>query len=100
MKTSYKPAVIKDKPFLNIRETCNLTGLSQRFLREGCKTGSIPHVMSGNVYMINIRLLYEAMDKESLLSVRDPVIRKKLNPASAVQAEAGKGALEMIAGHS
>ena len=70
-KKNPKPAVIKDKPYLTIRETCNLTGLSQHFLREGCKTGEIPHFMSGNVYMINISLLKEYLDEKSRQNARE-----------------------------
>lgn len=61
-KPDYTLAVKKDKPYQNIRETCNSTGLSQRFLREGCKSGQIPHVMSGNVYMINVPLMLKKLD--------------------------------------
>lgn len=44
-------------PFQKIAEACKTTGLSQYFLRQGCKTGTIPHVKSGGVYYINIPAL-------------------------------------------
>ncbi len=65
------------KPFLTIREACNYTGLSQHFLRDGCKAGWIPHVKSGNIYMINIRLLLETMDDMS----RENLVKEKTDPA-------------------
>lgn len=65
MNNQPKRAVVKNQPFLNIRDACNFTGLSQRFLREGCKTGKLPCVMSGNTYMINIPLLMEQLNTES-----------------------------------
>ena len=65
MNTHNTAAVKKDKPYLNIREACNLTGLSQRYLREGCKAGEIPHVMSGNIYMINVPLMMKKLEAES-----------------------------------
>lgn len=37
-----------EKPFLRIADACAATGLSQHFLRAGCRNGSIPCVKSGN----------------------------------------------------
>lgn len=45
------------KPFLSIREACAATGLSQFYLRSGCKNGTVPYVMSGNKYLINVPAL-------------------------------------------
>ena len=36
---------------------CKPTGLSQYFLRRGCRDGSVPHVMSGTVYLVNVPAL-------------------------------------------
>lgn len=44
-------------PFQKIREACKTTGLSQFYLRKGCKDGSIPCVMSGGTYYINVPAL-------------------------------------------
>ena len=44
-------------PFMNIADACKATGLSMHFLRAGCKTGEVPHVMSGNKYMVNVAAL-------------------------------------------
>ena len=65
MQNQQKKAVVKNQPFLNIRDACNYTCLSMRFLREGCKTGRLPCVMSGNTYMINIPLLMDKLNTES-----------------------------------
>ena len=61
MSRLYKPAIRKDLEFQSIRDTCNSTGLSQHYLREGCKNGEIPHVMSGNTYMINVPMMLEKL---------------------------------------
>ena len=45
---------IKTTPFQKIPEACKTTGLSQYFLRKGCKDGSIPHIKSGPTYYINV----------------------------------------------
>ena len=62
MSRRRSPAVIKNTPFQSIRETCNSTGLSQHYLREGCKNGEIPHVMNGNTYMINVPMMLEKLE--------------------------------------
>lgn len=53
------------KVFLSIRETCNETGLSQSFLRAGCKAGTVPHVKCGTKYLVNLPLLLERLNAES-----------------------------------
>lgn len=44
-------------PFQRIPQAAETTGLSQYYLRRGCKDGSIPHIRSGPVYFINIPAL-------------------------------------------
>ena len=51
-------------PFQRIPAACRITGLSQRFLRDGCKDGTVPHVMVGNTYMINIPALLRKLGAE------------------------------------
>lgn len=41
-------------PFQKIKDACATTGLSQCYLRKGCKDGTIPHIKSGGTYYINI----------------------------------------------
>ena len=41
-------------PFQKIAEACRTTGLSQYYLRQGCKDGTIPHIRSGSTYYINV----------------------------------------------
>ena len=48
-------------PFQKIAEACKTTGLSQYFLRQGCKNGTIPHIKSGGVYYINVPALIEVL---------------------------------------
>ena len=50
-------------PFQKITEACKTMGLSQYFLRQGCKNGTIPHIKSGGVYYINVQALVEQLDK-------------------------------------
>ena len=44
-------------PFLRINDACKVTGLSAYFLRSGCRDGSIPCVMSGTTYYVNVPAL-------------------------------------------
>ena len=50
--------------FMKIKGACQETGLSQKFLRDGCKNGTIPHVKSGSVYYIDIERLLEKLRAE------------------------------------
>ena len=52
------------KPFQKIPEACKTTGLSQYYLRKGCKAGTIPHVRSGPTYYINIPELLRRLNAE------------------------------------
>ena len=44
-------------PFQKLKDACKTTGLSVKYLRNGCKDGTIPHLMSGNTYYVNIPAL-------------------------------------------
>ncbi len=52
-------------PFQRLTEASQSTGLSVNYLRSGCKDGSIPHVKSGKVYLVNVPALLEKLDKQS-----------------------------------
>lgn len=47
----------RNTPFLKIGAASKATGLSQYYLRRGCRDGSVPHVMSGSVYLVNVPAL-------------------------------------------
>lgn len=51
-------------PFMKIKDACKVTGLSCYFLRRGVKDGSIPHIKSGTVYLINISALLRQLGAE------------------------------------
>ena len=46
-------------PYQKIALASRTTGLSQYFLRKGCKEGTIPHILSGTTYYIHIPALLE-----------------------------------------
>lgn len=55
-----------EKQFLKIRDAATATGLSQYFLRNGCKDGSVPHIKSGKVYLVNVPALVRKLDADSV----------------------------------
>lgn len=58
------PEQNRDQPFQRIPQACATTGLSQHFLREGCKAGTVPHIKSGSSYLINVPALLRQLGAE------------------------------------
>lgn len=58
-------------PFLKIPEACKVTGLSTYFLRKGCKDGTIPHIKSGTVYLIDMEALLTKLHGAAEMNSRD-----------------------------
>ena len=56
---------METKPFLKIADAATVTGLSQYYLRQGCKAGTIPHIKSGSVYFVNVPALLRELDVDS-----------------------------------
>ena len=54
-----------DAPYQSITGASRLTGLAQGFIREGCKTGTIPHIMCGGEYRICMPLFLQSLAAES-----------------------------------
>ena len=52
-------------PFMKIGAASRATGLSQYYLRQGCKDGTIPHIKSGTVYLVNVPALLRKLGVES-----------------------------------
>lgn len=47
----------QNKVFYSVKDTCMATGLSQYYLRQGCRAGTIPHIRVGNKIMVNVPLM-------------------------------------------
>ena len=60
-----QPKQNRDQPFQRIPQACMTTGLSQHYLREGCKTGTVPHIKSGSVYLVNIPALLRQLGADA-----------------------------------
>lgn len=51
-------------PFQKIQQAVKTTGLSSFYLRNGCRDGTVPHVLSGNAYYINVPALLKRLGVE------------------------------------
>lgn len=54
-------------PYHTINEAAKLTGLSTCYLRDGVKKGVIPHIKSGNTYLIDVPLLLISLRSQCVL---------------------------------
>ena len=67
------------KQFMSIKDTATYSGLSQFYIRNRCKNGTIPHRMMGKKYMVDYEAFIEREHKlavqslaEYFVSVRHP----------------------------
>jgi hypothetical protein len=51
----------RNQPFQTIAQACRTTGLSQYFLRKGCREGSVPSVRSGRTWYVDVPALVEKL---------------------------------------
>lgn len=59
-----------DAPYQSIAGASRLTSLAQGFIREGCKAGTIPHIMCGGEYRICMPLFFQSLEAESAASMK------------------------------
>lgn len=52
--------------FQSISGAARITGLSQKYIRQGCKEKTIPHIMVGRDYRVDMALFHEQLNGESL----------------------------------
>ena len=48
--------------FFSIKDAATETGISQDFLRKGCRNGTVPHIKCGAKYLVNVPLLLEQIN--------------------------------------
>lgn len=51
--------------FSTITETVKITGLSEYFVRAGCRDGSIPCIRSGVKYLVHLPAFLAQLDQEA-----------------------------------
>lgn len=54
-----------DAPFQSPRNAAIISGLSVAYIREGCKSGKIPHIRVGVDYRVNMPRFLDLLEKES-----------------------------------
>ncbi len=52
------------RPYQKIPEACRTTGLSQYYLRKGCRDGSVPHTCSGKTFYVDVPALLDKLAAE------------------------------------
>lgn len=52
-----------DVPFQKIDEAVKTTGLSAYYLRQGCRSGTIPCVRSGRTFYVNVPALLHQFNR-------------------------------------
>lgn len=57
-----KKSIDYNAVFQPIRGASEITGLSQRFIRDGCKSGWIPHILCGTDYRVNMPLFLKQLN--------------------------------------
>lgn len=61
-----RPKVInRDAPYQSPTHAAYISGFSVWYIRQGCKTGTIPHIRVGRDYRVNMPLWLEQMEHES-----------------------------------
>lgn len=60
-----KQTIDRNALFQPIRGAAEITGLSKKYIRDGCRSGKIPHIMAGNDYRVNMQLFLMLLDDES-----------------------------------
>ena len=57
-------------PYQSITGASRITGLAQGYIRDGCKQGTIPHIMCGSEYRVNVPLFLQQLEVEATANVR------------------------------
>ena len=56
----------RDAPYQSPRNAAYLTGLSVRYIRDGCRENRIPHLMVGSDFRVCMPLFLEQLQAESM----------------------------------
>lgn len=56
---------MKGTPFQKIQDAARTTGLSQYFIRNGCKAGTIPCIRSGTAYLVDVEGLVLQLQQQA-----------------------------------
>jgi len=71
MKKLIVNSQVEPTSFMSINDTAKYTGFSRFSIRDGCKSGKIPHVVNGGKYMIDIKAFLDIQHRAAEMSVTD-----------------------------
>ena len=63
---SRQTMVDRDAPYQSPRNAAYLTGLSLRYIRDGCRSGRIPHIKVGADFRVNMPMFLKQLQAECM----------------------------------
>lgn len=57
-------------PYQPVNGAATITGLARGYIRDGCKSGKIPHIMCGQEYRICMPLFLKQLEAESAANMK------------------------------
>ena len=83
-------------PYQKIPDACRSTGFSQDYLRKGCKDGTVPHIRSGTVYLVDVPALLEKLHREATGQIGgdDAVVRFQRKSPRRIISDEGRCILQ------
>ena len=62
-----------DAPYQSISGASIITGLARGYIRDGCKSGKIPHLMVGGEYRVCMSLFLQQLEAEAVSNMKSEV---------------------------
>lgn len=62
-----------DAPYQSISGASIITGLARGYIRDGCKSGKIPHLMVGGEYRVCMSLFLQQLEAEAAANMKSEV---------------------------
>ena len=60
----------RNAPYQGIAQASFVSGMSQYYIRQGILNGTIPHIRSGNKYLVNVPAFIEQLNQQSQNATR------------------------------
>ena len=73
VSTTPKRKFDPDAPYQSISGASIITGLARGYIRDGCKSGKIPHLMVGGEYRVCMSLFLQQLEAEAAANMKSEV---------------------------
>lgn len=73
VSTTPKRTFDRDAPYQSISGASIITGLARGYIRDGCKSGKIPHLMVGGEYRVCMSLFLHQLEAEAAANMKSEV---------------------------